>query len=125
MGTGQLGSTQGEWERELPGLMVRYQQADAEAVARLITSLSPRLLRYFAIGRVTRHAADDRLQECWMRIHRSRHTIATAGLAMGVCHGAAHAARGFRVRVDSRTDAEGSATSTHLDTVAVIKNIRG
>jgi RNA polymerase sigma-70 factor, ECF subfamily len=54
--------------------MVRYQHADADAIAQLIAELSPRLLRYFAIGRMTRHAAEDLLQDCWMRIHRSRHT---------------------------------------------------
>ncbi|HLG59670.1 MAG TPA: RNA polymerase sigma factor [Vicinamibacterales bacterium] len=66
--------TSSDWERELPDLMVRYQQADARAVARLIELLSPRLLRSFGATRATRHEAEDLLQDCWIRIHRSRHT---------------------------------------------------
>jgi len=63
-----------EWERELLALMVRYQAADQSAVTELVGRLSPRLLRYFVASGVPVHDAQDLLQECWMRIHRSRHT---------------------------------------------------
>jgi len=63
-----------EWERGLPALMIRYQAADEAAVAELVRSLSPRLLRFFIAWGVGRHEADDLLQDCWLRIHRSRHT---------------------------------------------------
>jgi len=55
-------------------LMERYQQADPEAPAALIGSLSPGLLRFFRSQVVSREQADDLLQETWMRIHRVRHT---------------------------------------------------
>jgi RNA polymerase sigma-70 factor (ECF subfamily) len=54
--------------------MVRYQQADAAAVEELVTLLSPRLLRFLAWPQTNAHSAEDLLQDCWMRIHRARHT---------------------------------------------------
>src|SRR5271170_5245400 len=54
--------------------MERYQQADPEAPAALISSLSPGLLRFFRNQVASREQADDLLQETWMRIHRVRHT---------------------------------------------------
>jgi RNA polymerase sigma-70 factor, ECF subfamily len=62
------------WERALPGLMLGYQQGDAVAVEELVRSISPFLLRFFATWDDSRGEAEDLLQECWMRIHRSRHT---------------------------------------------------
>jgi RNA polymerase sigma-70 factor (ECF subfamily) len=59
---------------ELRMLMTRYQNADAAALDELVRRLSPGLLRYFRASRSTRNEADDLLQNCWMRIHRSRHT---------------------------------------------------
>lgn len=67
-----------EWERALPALMVRYQAADEAAVTKLVQLLSPRLLRFFMAYGLPRHEADDALQECWLRIHRSRHTYRAA-----------------------------------------------
>lgn len=61
-------------EQELAALMRRYQQGEPPAVEELVRQLSPALLRYFSIPRVPRSEAEDSLQECWMRIHRSRHT---------------------------------------------------
>jgi RNA polymerase sigma-70 factor (ECF subfamily) len=54
--------------------MERYQQADPEAPAALISSLSPGLLRVLRSQVASREQADDLLQETWMRIHRVRHT---------------------------------------------------
>jgi RNA polymerase sigma-70 factor (ECF subfamily) len=65
-------------EQELRALMVRYQNADAEAVAELVGRLSPALLRYFSGPFADRAEAQDLLQECWLRIHRSRHTYRPA-----------------------------------------------
>ena len=67
-----------EWERALPALMVRYQAADEAAAEELVRSLSPRLLRFFITSGVASHEADDLLQDCWLRIHRSRHTYRAA-----------------------------------------------
>jgi RNA polymerase sigma-70 factor (ECF subfamily) len=66
------------WERDLPGLMLRYQQGDAVAVEELVRSISPFLLRFFATWDDSRGESEDLLQECWMRIHRSRHTYRPA-----------------------------------------------
>ena len=54
--------------------MERYQQADGEATSVLVERLSPMLLRFLAGPLQTRDHAEDMLQECWMRIHRARHT---------------------------------------------------
>jgi RNA polymerase sigma-70 factor (ECF subfamily) len=61
-------------ERDLIGLMVRYQNADADAIDDLVRLLSPRLLRFFAASGLVMNDAEDVTQDCWMRIHRSRHT---------------------------------------------------
>jgi RNA polymerase sigma-70 factor, ECF subfamily len=60
-------------ETELPALMVRYQQGEADAVEALVRQLSPSLLRFLTRSGWTADA-EDLLQECWIRIHRSRHT---------------------------------------------------
>ena len=62
------------WESDLPGLMIRYQDGDSIAVEELVRSISPVLLRFFAASDGSRGEAEDLLQECWIRIHRSRHT---------------------------------------------------
>jgi RNA polymerase sigma-70 factor (ECF subfamily) len=58
--------------------MKRYQDADGDAVDELVRRVSPPLLRYFRAlqpgGRADREGAEDLLQECWIKIHRSRHT---------------------------------------------------
>lgn len=59
---------------ELQRLMVGYQQADRDAAAELVERVSPMLLRFLAGPLQTRAYAEDMLQECWLRIHRSRHT---------------------------------------------------
>lgn len=63
-------------DRELRNLMTRYQSADAAALDELFRHISPPLLRYFRSSRFARDDGDDEdlLQDCWIRIHRSRHT---------------------------------------------------
>lgn len=61
-------------EGELRSLMTRYQSADRAALEELVRRLSPPLLRYFAASGIGREDAEDLLQDCWMRIHRARHT---------------------------------------------------
>src|ERR1700759_1415072 len=65
-------------DSELRILMKRYQDGDADAVDELVGRVSPVLLRYFGAlqgsGRTDREGAEDLLQECWIRVHRSRHT---------------------------------------------------
>src|SRR5689334_6057946 len=58
----------------LEELMAAYQRADPTATAALIRQLSPVLFRFFAAGTSSRAFAEDLLQECWLRIHKSRHT---------------------------------------------------
>lgn len=59
---------------DLEELMVRYQQADAQATAVLIATVTPALLRFFASPMGDRSEAEDMLQEAWIRVHRARHT---------------------------------------------------
>ncbi len=59
---------------ELKGLMARYQQGDFAAATALVDRLSPQLHRFFALQFASRGAADDLLQETWLRIHQARHT---------------------------------------------------
>ena len=61
-------------EGQLRDLMVRYQQGDAAAVQALVTNLSPSLLRFCSGSGMSRSDAEDLLQDCWLRIHRARHT---------------------------------------------------
>jgi RNA polymerase sigma-70 factor, ECF subfamily len=61
-------------ERELRTLMTRYQRADVVALEELVQRLSPPLLRYFGASTLGRSDPEDLLQDCWLRIHRSRHT---------------------------------------------------
>lgn len=61
-------------ESDLPALMIGYQQGDAEAVDQLVFRVSPSLLRYFTTANPPGQDAEDLLQECWIRIHKSRHT---------------------------------------------------
>jgi RNA polymerase sigma-70 factor, ECF subfamily len=61
-------------DSDLRALMTRYQQADSAALEELVRLLSPPLLRYFHSSRADGAAAEDMLQDCWIRIHRSRHS---------------------------------------------------
>lgn len=65
-------------EDELRSLMVRYQRGDSEAVVELVRNLSPLLWRYFTSPHTSQSDTEDLLQDCWVRIHRSRHTYRPA-----------------------------------------------
>jgi len=60
-------------ESDLPLLMTQYQSGDAAAVEELVRRLSPALIRFF-VRTAGVSEAEDLLQDCWIRIHRSRHT---------------------------------------------------
>lgn len=59
---------------ELRTLMTQYQRADRAALGELVRRISPPLLRYFSRSHSGRDDAEDQLQECWIKIHRARHT---------------------------------------------------
>lgn len=61
-------------EEQLRCLMVRYQQADRAAIELLVETLSPMLTGYLCNHDVRPAEREDILQDCWLRIHRSRHT---------------------------------------------------
>jgi len=61
-------------DRELRKLMTLYQRADPAAIEELVRRISPPLLRYFGWPRTGQNDAEDSLQDCWIRIHRARHT---------------------------------------------------
>jgi len=67
-------SSASEGEDHLRDLMVRYQQGDTRVVEELVGRLSPALLRFCSSPGMSRSDAEDLLQDCWMRIHRARHT---------------------------------------------------
>ena len=54
--------------------MVRYQQADLEAADELIRQVTPLLFRFLSNPGVPHSETEDILQDCWLRIHKSRHT---------------------------------------------------
>jgi RNA polymerase sigma-70 factor (ECF subfamily) len=59
---------------ELRNLMGRYQSGEAAGLEELVRRISPILLRYFSGLYASRTDAEDLLQDCWLQIHRSRHT---------------------------------------------------
>ncbi len=59
---------------QLQELMLSYQNADPDAANQLVEQLSPMLLRFLAVPIYTRAFAEDMLQDCWLRLHRARHT---------------------------------------------------
>jgi RNA polymerase sigma-70 factor (ECF subfamily) len=61
-------------EDQLRDLMVCYQQGDAGAVEDLVKMLSPALLRFCRGPGMSQSDAEDLLQDCWLRIHRARHS---------------------------------------------------
>ncbi|BDC50810.1 RNA polymerase sigma factor [Bryobacterales bacterium F-183] len=75
---GELGSGvpagRGAWEEALPALMVRYQQGDPAAVDELVSQLSGPLMRFLSAFALPRADTEDLLQECWIRVHKARHT---------------------------------------------------
>ena len=54
--------------------MIRYQAADSKAAEELVGALSGILLQFLAGPRATRTFSEDLLQECWLQIHKSRHS---------------------------------------------------
>ena len=48
------------------------------AVDELVRQISPALARYFGAFRAARNEVEDLVQDCWIRIHRSRHTYRPA-----------------------------------------------
>ncbi len=54
--------------------MQRYQQSDPAAVTLLAEKLSRKLYPFFIAQTRDRERAKDLLQECWLRIHKARHT---------------------------------------------------
>ena len=54
--------------------MSRYQQADPDAAEELVGLINPILFRFLLTLPNTAANIDDLLQECWLRIHRARHS---------------------------------------------------
>ncbi len=81
---------------DIEQLMRQYQQADSEAAAILVQSLSPQLYRFFAGPMGSGADAEDMLQDVWLRIHRARHTYRPAEPLLPWVYAIAR-----RVRVDS------------------------
>jgi RNA polymerase sigma-70 factor (ECF subfamily) len=65
-------------EDALRDLMVRYQDADREAANELIRQLTPLLFGFLSSPAHSRAHTEDLVQECWLRVHKSRHTYRPA-----------------------------------------------
>ena len=63
-----------EWEDKLRRYMMRYQAGDGSSVEELVHRLSSSLFSYFMAPQLSLSDVEDLVQECWLRIHRSRHT---------------------------------------------------
>lgn len=68
------GDSQSE-EARLTELMQGYQRGEAASFQALYSLVSGELKRYFAYLSGDAHRAEDCLQECFMQIHRVRHTF--------------------------------------------------
>ncbi len=58
--------------------MVRYQKADPEAADQLIHRVTPLLFAFLSGSAKSRSDTEDLVQECWLRVHKSRHTYRPA-----------------------------------------------
>jgi len=61
--------------RALDELMEGYQGGDQTAAGQLVERLSPLLFRFLWGPGLTRGGVEDLLQDCWLRIHKARHTF--------------------------------------------------
>ena len=82
--------------------MTQYQNADPVALDELVRKISPPLLRYFSGSRFGGNDAEDMMQDCWMRIHRSRHTYRASEPVMPWIYSIAHHTRLDAYRKRSR-----------------------
>ncbi len=65
-------------ETLLRDLMVRYQNADRAAADQLVRMVTPLLFGFLSGPTHSRAVTEDLVQECWLRIHKSRHTYRPA-----------------------------------------------
>jgi len=61
-------------EAALRELMVRYQNADRQAADELVRKLTPLLFGFLSGPNHSRAVTEDLVQDCWLRVHKSRHT---------------------------------------------------
>ncbi len=62
-------------EAALRALMLRYQAGELVAAEELVSRVSPALHSFLRGPVATRHHAKDLLQQCWLEVHRARHTF--------------------------------------------------
>jgi RNA polymerase sigma-70 factor, ECF subfamily len=114
-----MGDDTSPGEHELNRLMIRYQAGDAEAVEILVQRLSPPLWRYLASPYLTSSDTDDLLQDCWMRIHRARHTYSAEEPLMPWVYAIARHVRLDAYRRRRRREARETLTDAPPDRQAV------
>lgn len=66
--------SQQAFSEALLSLMRRYQEADQAAAEELVSAVNPVLARYYYALTGNSRLVEDLLQECWLRIHRARHS---------------------------------------------------
>ncbi len=61
-------------DEALISMMASYQRGDRQAAGALVEALSPMLYRFFCWSGGSSADNEDLLQDCWLRIHRARHS---------------------------------------------------
>jgi RNA polymerase sigma-70 factor (ECF subfamily) len=98
--------------------MARYQAGDRAAAGALIQRISPLLYRLFTANADSRAAADDLLQETWLRIHRVRHTHRPGEMVLPWFYAIARHVRVDHYRKASRTEAREQSLDDALPPLA-------
>jgi len=104
---------------DLETLMVRYQEGDFSAATALIHRLSPQMLRFFMVQFASRPAADDLLQETWLRLHEVRHTYRAGEPVLPWLYAIARHIRVDHYRKASRTSAREASLDEGHDVAAM------
>lgn len=76
--------------------MQAYQSGDGAATGELIARVSPQMYQFFLAETRNQAAAEDLLQDFWLRIHRARHTFRSGERLLPWLYAIAR-----RVRVDA------------------------
>lgn len=112
-------------ESNLAHLMASYQAGNATAAARLAEQLSPRLLRYFTAQVRNVQEAEDLLQDCWLRVHKARHTYRPGEPLLPWIYAIARRTRIDRYRKVKRISNHEVAGDNTYDTTADPASIAG
>lgn len=98
--------------------MHAYQAGNAAATAELIARVSPQLYQFFLAETRNQTAAEDLLQDFWLRIHRARHTFRPGEPLLPWLYAIARRVRVDAYRKSRRVDLHEIRTDTLPETAA-------